>query len=38
MKEKLIENIRKNYTKTMEDANIQSYSDNSWSQNYHFSD
>ena len=29
MKEKVIENIRKNYTKTMEDANIQSYSDNS---------
>ena len=29
MKEKLIENIRKNYTKTMEDANMQSQSANS---------
>lgn len=29
MKEKLIENIRKNYTKTIEDANIQTYSANS---------
>ena len=38
MKEKLIENIRKNYTKTIEDANIQTYSANSWTQNYHFSD
>ena len=29
MKEKLIENIRKNYTKNIEDANIQTYSANS---------